>query len=58
MVWEDKIRLVRNEIREKGKDGRKNPGQLDQILYSSWALRAAANVLKTIIDGLRPIVVR
>ena len=44
MVWEDEIRLVSDEIREKGKDGRKIPGQLDQILYSSWALRAAANV--------------
>lgn len=31
MVWEDKIRLARDEIQEGGKDGRRDPWEFDQI---------------------------
>ena len=55
MVWEDEIRLVRDEIRERT-DGEILDRSIEFFIYRGF--KCGCQCLGTIIDGFKPIVVR
>jgi hypothetical protein len=57
MAWEDRIRLVRDEIRERT-NGETLDSSIKFFIYRGLEGRQPMSTIGTIIDGFRPIVVR